>query len=630
MWLERRKLAVCSFLGSLAACGPVEDPSLFPAYDPAAVVPPPTLEASDFNPQRNLYWGDLHVHTSYSTDAYTMGVRTLPDDAYTFFKGGEIEHGAGYGIRINKPLDFAAVTDHSEYLGVVRETEPDLPLSARSLRERLLNDSRLGNTWMVVSTLTGFDLEKAIVPGWEDITQRTWREIVAAAERHNDPGRFTAFVGYEWTSMPGERNLHRNVIYRGTDVPMVPFSSVDSEDPRDLWAALDTQRAAGMDAFAIPHNGNVSDGLMYDRVMFDAQPMTASYAEQRMRNEPISEIFQVKGSSETHPMLSPEDEFAGFEIYDTVLGQSQDDARPPGGYIRDALRAGLEMSHSEGFNPYRFGVIGASDSHNASSSVEENNYHGKLPLLDGSAAIRMGTANFMPASMPGGVRWSAAGLAAVWAEENSRDSLFDAMLRKETYATSGPRIQVRFFGGWGWPAQLLDDPNWITTAQQDGVPMGGQLPRRTADTPVFALWAMRDPASANLDRIQVIKGWVDSEGQGHEQIFDVVWAGDRIPDADGRLPLVGNTVDIATASYDNRIGAAELSTLWQDPTFDPSVATFYYARVIEIPTPRWSTYDAKRLNIAAPEPTSIQERAVTSAIWYQPPQGKAISGQAPR
>ena len=351
---------------STISCSPVEDPSLFPEFNKETASPIPAKQVTDYNPQRNLYWGDLHIHTSYSTDAYTSGVRATPDDAYTFVKGGEIEHAAGYGIRLQRPLDFAAVTDHSEYLGVLRATEPDLPLNHRSLRDRLLHDGRLKNTLMLARSLLGFDLEDAIVPGWQDISRSAWSEIIATAQRHNDPGRFTTFIGYEWSSMPGERNLHRNIIYRSAEVPPLPYSSVESEDPRDLWTALEQQREQGMESFAIPHNGNVSDGLMYDSVMYDGSAMDADYAGRRMHNEPLSEIFQVKGSSETHPLLSDEDQFAGFEIYDTLLAQNQDDSRAKGSYVRDALRVGLEMSHSEGFNPYRFGVIGSSDGHNAS------------------------------------------------------------------------------------------------------------------------------------------------------------------------------------------------------------------------------------------------------------------------
>lgn len=603
----------------VAACTPVEDPSLFPEFNAATAVKPPPKEATEYNPQRNLYWGDLHIHTSYSTDAYTNGVRATPDDAYTFVKGGEIEHAAGYGIRLQRPLDFAAVTDHSEYLGILRATDPDLPLKKRGLRERLLEDGRLANSWLLAETMIGFRLKDAIVPGWQDTSRDAWQDIVETAERHNDPGRFTAFIGYEWSSMPDDRNLHRNVIYRSTKVPELPFSSVDSEDPRDLWTALEQQRAQGMDVFAIPHNGNVSDGRMYDSVMFDGRPMTEDYARRRNALEPISEIFQVKGSSETHPLLSNEDEFAGFEIYDTQLSTSQADSRAQGSYARDALRTGLEMSHSESFNPYRFGVIGSSDGHNASAPVEENNYHGKLPILDGSAGLRMGTANYFPADrMAGGMRWSAAGLAAVWAEENTRASLYDAMLRRETYATSGPRIQVRLFGGWDYPQDLLAKSDWIEHAEATGVPMGQVLPPGGSAAPSFAVWAIRDPESGNLDRIQIIKGWIDEKGKSYENIFNIVWSGQRSIDATGKLPAVGNTVNPSTASYKNSIGDEQLSAVWTDPEFDPNQEAFYYARVIEIPTPRWTTFDAMRLGIPAPEPVSLQERAVTSAIWYKP------------
>lgn len=610
-------LAAC--LLALTACSPVDDPTLFPAFDPDTAVPPQVLAATTYNPQRNLYWGDLHVHTSYSTDAYTNGVRATPDDAYTFFKGGEIEHAAGYGIRMRRPLDFAAVTDHSEYIGLLRAVDPDLPLKSRGLRERLLEDGRLMNTTVLARTMGNFSLADAVRPGWEDISRAAWRDIVDDAERHNDPGRFTAFVGYEWSSMPEERNLHRNVIYRSGKVPELPFSSIDSDDPRDLWRALESQRAKGMDVFAIPHNGNVSDGRMYESVMFDGEAMTADYAARRNANEPIQEIFQVKGSSETHPELSPDDSFAGFELYTTQLAQHQQASQPRGSYIRDALRTGLEMSHREGFNPYQFGVIGSSDGHNASSPVEEDNYHGKLPILDGSAALRMGEATFWPEeSMAGGTSWSAAGLAAVWATENTRAAVFDAMRRRETFATSGPRIAVRFFGGWGYPENLLDEADWIARAERTGVPMGAELPEKNAAAPSFAVWAMRDPDSGNLDRVQIVKGWVDASGNTSETVYDVAWSGDREPGPDGRLPAVGNTVDVAQASYTNTIGADQLATVWTDSNFDPTREAFYYARVIEIPTPRWTTFDAKVLGIEAPEPTSLQERAVTSAIWYTP------------
>jgi hypothetical protein len=615
----RRGPLLSLVLALLCACSKVEDSSLFPAFDPANAEPPPEKVLSEPNPDRNLYWGDLHIHTAFSTDAFTMGVRATPDDAYVFARGGTIGHGAGYAIRNHASLDFAAVTDHAEYLGVVRASNPDLPLSRRSLRERLLRDGPLRNTIAYLRTVIGFDLEKVAAVDVESLTSTAWREEIAAAERHNDPGRFTTFIGYEWSSMPEERNLHRNVIYRSNLVPNRPYSSLESEDPRELWRALEAQRAAGMDNLAIPHNGNVSDGRMYDRVAFDGSPIDADYAERRSRNEPLSEILQVKGSSETHPALSPQDEFAGFEIYDRLLSAEASPSRPAGSYARDALRTGIEFAHREGFNPYRFGVIGSSDSHNASSPVEEYNYHGKLPLLDGSAALRLGRATLMPEDRQLQRKWSAAGLAAVWAVENTRDALFDAMRRRETFATSGPRITVRFFGGWSFPEDLLARSDWIRTAYAQGVPMGGELLRPAGESPQFVVWAAKAPDSGNLDRVQIVKGWVDGSGHSHERIFDVAWSDARAADPEtGRVPDVGSTVDATAAAYTNAIGARELRALWRDPAFDRTRQAFYYCRVIEIPTPRWSTYDAVRLQVEPPDPVAVRERAITSAIWFIP------------
>ncbi len=606
---------------ALTACGPVEDPSLFPAYDPARAEPPPAKPAVAANPQRNLLWGDLHIHTSYSTDAYSMGVRATPDDAYLFTRGGTIAHGAGYAIRINQPLDFAAVTDHGEYLGVLRKANLGLPLETKSLRDRLLQDSPLSLTiaqGITAGRIAGGDLTVEGIEDPESISVAAWQDIQAAAERHYEPGVFTTFVAYEWTSMPNDQNLHRNVVYRGMDVPRLPFSSLDSPNPEDLWDELDRQREQGMEVFAIPHNGNVSNGLMYDSVTFDGGKIDAAYAEQRNRNEPVSEILQIKGTSDTHPLLSPEDEFANFEIMVEQLSASGDPSEPKGSYTRDALRTGIEFSHSEGFNPYRFGVIGSSDSHNASTSVEENNHHGKLPVMDGSAAIRMGLATVMPDQYQRQKRWGSAGLAAVWGQENTRESVFDAMRRKETYATSGPRIQLRFFGGWDYEADLIEDPDITEKAYAGGVPMGGELSNAANAAPSFLVWAAKDPESANLDRIQVIKGWIDEAGQSRERIYDLVASDGRELDQDGRFPPVGNTVDVKNASYSNSVGAPQLAAWWQDPEFDSAMEAFYYVRVLEIPTPRWSTYDAKTLGIDAPDPQTLQERAISSAIWYQP------------
>ena len=361
---------------------------------------------------------------------------------------------------------------------------------------------------------------------------------------------------------------------------------------------------------------------MYGSATFDGSAIDSDYAERRMRNEPLSEMFQVKGQSETHPALSAEDSFADFEIFDTILSGKIRYAEPKGGYIRDALRLGIEMSHRDGFNPYQFGVIGSSDSHNASTPAEEDNYHGKLPLFDGSAGIRLAKSVLLPEKFQLSRRWGSAGLAAVWAEENTREAIFDAMRRKETYATSGPRIAVRFFGGWNYPKDLVQSNDPVALAEKSGVPMGGRLPvAESADesAPTFAVWALKDPDSANLDRIQIIKGWVDEEGNSHETIYNVALSDQRKPDVDsGIIPAVGNTVNVETASYENSIGDVQLSVVWTDPDFNRQKPAFYYARVIEIPTPRWTTYDAATLGVSAPEPTALQERAITSAIWYEP------------
>jgi len=609
-------LLLCAF-----ACSDIDDPSLDPVTDSRFDLPAPPLRDLGRDPARNVFFGDLHIHTSFSYDAYTFGTRALPDDAYVHAKGGTIDHAIGYPIRASRPLDFAAVTDHVEYLGIARALGEANPAAA-SLREVLETRSRLKITWHFLEKAffqvgTAARRESAFGGGDRQDSARAWREIIAAAQRHDDPGRFTTFIAYEWTSMPGDQNLHRNVVYAADRVPDFPFSSLDSDDPEHLWRALDAQRVNGMDALAIPHNGNVSNGKMYDRVTLDGSPLSSPYSEARMRNEPISEILQVKGQSEAHPQLSPEDEFADFELFEQVLSANATRSEPRGSYARDALRAGLELSARDGFNPYRFGFIGSSDSHNASSSVEEDDYHGKLPLLDGTVGIRLGATLLLPKGQQRGLRWSAAGLAGIWAEENTRPDLFAAMRRKETYATSGPRIAVRFFGGWSYEAELLEDADFVRRAYAAGVPMGGTLdPEGASDTPRFLVAATKDPLSAHLDRIQIIKGWIDTTGYSHERIYDVAASDARRPDpVTHRVAPVGTTVDVEAATYENRIGAAELTAFWTDPDFDAAQEAFYYARVLEIPTPRWSTYDARAAGVAAPEPATIQERAITSAIW---------------
>ncbi|MEM7411377.1 MAG: DUF3604 domain-containing protein [Myxococcota bacterium] len=624
-----RSLALgLSMLSGLAsaqlACGSYDDPTLDVAFDPATVAPPPERPVVEADPHRNLLWGDLHIHTALSYDAFTMGVRALPDDAYHYMKGGTIEHALGYPIRAQRPLDFGAVTDHSEYLGVARHQADGGQAESDALREVVRSGSPLRMTWhfgrIVFSQMSSREKRHAAFggAGMEEVSRSAWQSVVEAAERHNDPGRFTSFIAYEWSSMPEARNLHRNVVYRSNQVPDYPYSSLDSENPEDLWQALDAQRADGMPVLAIPHNSNVSDGRMFEATKFAGEPFDAAYAEMRGRNEPIVEIFQIKGTSETHPDLSPEDTFADFELMTTVMSADSPPSQPKGSYARDALRTGLGFAHREGWNPFRFGVIGSSDSHNASFSVEEDNYHGKLPLMDGSPAQRVGEASILPYERIPWRVYGAAGLVAVWAEANTRPSVFDAMQRKETYATSGPRMSVRFFAGWDYPGDLLRG-DWLETAYREGVPMGGTLDAKQDTSPTFVVVALKDPVGAHLDRAQIIKAWVDADGKTHERIYDVAASDGRLESpTDGGIAPVGNTVNVDEASYTNEIGAPQLTAMWQDPDFDPAEEALYYARVIEIPTPRHTTYAAALLGVNAPAPKSLQERAVTSAIWVTP------------
>ena len=615
-----RARIACVFSIIALACESPEDPTLFPVYDEAEATAPPAKDTVPASTERSVFFGDLHIHTSLSLDAYNFGVRALPEDAYRFAKGGTIEHAVGYPIQLREPLDFAAVTDHAEYLGMLRELEPESALTPEKFRETLLSRSRLSQTTLWIQTLRSLVRPKDAGRGDPVIMRNAWQTIIDAAEQANDPGRFTAFVAYEWSSFVGDSNLHRNVIYRSNAAPGLPFSANDSQDPEDLWQALAEQNERGMAAIAIPHNMNLSDGRMYETTTFDGGPLDADYVARRTRWEPIQEIFQVKGASETHPLLSSEDEFAAFEIHDTVMSATGDQSQPEGSYIRDALRTGLELHVAKGFDPFDFGVIGSSDGHNASAPVEEDRYHGKLPLIDGSAALRLGEATWLPEKANQALRYGSGGLAAIWAEENTRPSLFDAMRRRETYATSGTRITLRMFGGWDFPLDLTERADGVALADAAGVPMGGKLPSATDDgRPTLAVWALKDPGGANLDRIQIVKLWVDASGQSFERIYDAAASDGRQPDpVTHRVQALASTVDVKNARYMNSVGTNELSVVWRDPYFDPAHATRYYARVLEIATPRWSTYDAKALGVPAPEPAEIKERAVSSAISYLP------------
>jgi len=435
---------------------------------------------------------------------------------------------------------------------------------------------------------------------------------------------FTTFVAYEWSSQPGGSNLHRNVIYRGgaEQVPERPYSSLDSENSEDLLNELRKQNEQGMAVLAIPHNGNLSNGKMYGKEDFNGEPMSEDYGRLRAALEPVSEIFQVKGSSETHPILSNQDEFANFEIFESNMSAFGEVAPPQGSYARDALRMGMEMFHDEGFNPYKFGVIGSSDGHNSSSPIDEDKFHGKLPMMDGAASLRMNTALWVTDDLNRARGWGSGGLAAVWATQNTREALFDAINQKETYATSGTRIKLRFFAAEKFEGIETEmdfrDEAVLQLAYEQGVPMGADFLKEKPSQLQFLVWAEKDEDHANLDRIQIIKLWLDEQGLSHEKVFDVALSDTRVVDEQGKVAAVGNTVDVSKATYSNTIGDEYLQALWQDPEFNPEQDATYYARVLEIPTPRWSTYDALTLGIDTIKPESIQERAVSSAIWYQP------------
>jgi len=472
--------------------------------------------------------------------------------------------------------------------------------------------------------LSGPPIKELMSP---EIAHTVWENNIALANAANEPGKFTAFCSYEWTSMPNNMNLHRNVFFKDcAHVPPMPFSALDSTDPTDLWAWMDGQRRAGNELLAISHNANLSDGRMYPTdVDLHGRPIDRIYAESRMRNEPLIEIKQVKGQSETHPLLSPTDEFANFEIFAFLIGIPP--GRIPhvvGSYTRQALKDGLSLQDTKGFNPYKFGFGAASDSHSTGVPYRQDNFFGPHALVDGTIEARM--SGRLGAGMDPRLEGTA-GLTGVWAEENTRESIFNAMQRKETFAVSGPHIQVRFFGGWQYGARVAAQKDWVRIAYDNGVPMGGDLlpmpalgPLGTPPAPSFVLWAVKDPTSGNLDRIQIVKGWTKS-GQSFEKVFDVAWAGDRKPDKwTGVVPPIASTVDIEKGTYANNIGAVELRTVWTDPEFDPSVPAFYYARVLEIPTPRWTTIQAAQLGIAPPDvaPPTVQERAWSSPIWYTP------------
>ncbi len=582
----------------------------------------------------NVYWGDTHVHTYLSGDAFGMGTRTTPDEAYRFAKGETIRATGGGEARLRRPLDFLMVSDHAENLGVAPRLatgDADVLKTADSQRHfEVLSGTPAVSDVLGAKSLEEYNdgsqaLGMAKTPRGDygiddDFRLDVWRSVVAIAEKHNDPGRFTTFVGYEYSSS-SPTMLHRNVMFAGAPEHTMsrrPFSAYDSSNPEDLWAHLERYREeTGSDAISIPHNSNLSRGNMFGTVDYEGKPLTRDYARIRSSIEPIVEVTQIKGDSETLASLSPDDEFAEHETWGNFsASKGMASELPPEelakrSYVRSALKTGLGFATELGANPYKFGMIGSTDSHTGLATADEDNFWGKMGANEPNPWRRMTQAIY-----------ASAGYAAVWATENTRDAIFAAMKRREVYATTGPRITLRFFGGWDYEGDDALSPNLAETGYRKGVPMGGDLvlPSESA-APSFLLRAVKDPDGANLDRVQVIKGWRDANGELHEKVYDVAWSGDRTMTDDGKLPPVGSTVDVEAASYLNSIGSPALATTWTDPDFDRSEAAFYYVRVIQIPTPRWTTYDASFYGAEEfkQTPTAvIQERAYSSPIWYTP------------
>ncbi len=595
--------------------------------------------ASDYSPYidrtglEKVYWGDTHLHTQYSTDAGMIGTSLKPEDAYRFAMGQEVTTSTGLQARLSRPLDFLVVSDHAESLGLPIAIEESMPaLLANPWGRKVYDLEQQGDgyagffMWAMDGMLPGKDPMNE-----PQINNNIWQRQVKAADQFNNPGYFTALIGYEWTTTKNAKNLHRVVIFKDDASKagkIIPFSSFDSTDPEDLWSFLEKyEEDTGGQVFAIPHNGNLSNGLMFAPLRQNGQAMDEDYARRRARWEPLTEVTQIKGDGEAHPWLSPKDEFADFGTWDKgdIGGQ---DAKTNDmleyEYGRPALKNGLKFEASLGTNPFKFGMIGASDSHTGLAGTREENYYGKFSK-----------------SEPAPGRWKefivqsrtddalsllayeelASGLAGVWARENTREALFDAMEKREVYSTTGSRIVVRMFGGWDYQKNDVDQSNMARIGYSKGVPMGGDLtPRPDKRSPVFMIAASKDPDGANLDRIQIIKGWLDEDGSTQEQIFNIALSDGRKVNRKGKVKPVGNTVNIAQASYTNDIGAPELRTVWTDPDFRPSQRAFYYARVLEIPTPAWQAYDAKTFGDQMPGSVemSIQDRAYTSPIWYTP------------
>ncbi len=589
-----------------------------------------------------LLWGDTHLHTALSVDAGLFGARLGLDDAYRFARGEQVMASSGQPAKLGRPLDWLVIADHSDAMGFFNDLAAGNPNilkfeQAKPWYEGLQKGGE-------ASAAAALDLITTFAQGTIDLemlaeyspggrTYRSiWDKVIDSAERFNEPGKFTALIGFEWTSLVAGNNLHRNVIFRdgadkvGQVVPYTTQAPIGSTDPLDLYKWLDSYEAkTGGSALALAHNGNLSNGIMFPvDAQYTGKAIDEAYVKQRAKWEPMYEATQIKGDGETHPYLSPDDQFADYETWDAGnldLTQAKTNDMLQYEYARSALKNGLLLEKRLGTNPYKFGMVGSTDSHTALAAVEEDNFFGKATNAEPKPErmlhpfVKTENGTFQ------GYQLVSSGYAAVWAHENTRASIWDAMARKEVYGTTGPRMMVRFFGGWDYTDQDLNSRQPAFRGYEKGVPMGADLPAHEGSgAPTFMVYALRDPIGANLDRIQIVKGWLDKDGKTHEKVYDVAWSSGREPDANGNLPPVGNTVDVANANWINTIGASELGTVWTDPDFDPEQSAFYYARVLEIPTPRWVVYDAFRFGVEIPDgaETTGQERAYTSPIWYSP------------
>ena len=589
-----------------------------------------------------VFWGDTHLHTGLSVDAGLFGARLGPDEAYRFARGEQVMASSGQPARLGRPLDWLVIADHSDAMGFFLDLaagNPDILKfdQARGWYDGLMKggDASTEAALDLITTFAQGSIDANMMaeysPGGKTYAS-IWQKVIDAAERFNDPGEFTTLIGFEWTSLVSGDNLHRNVIFRdgadkaGQVVPATTQAPVGSTDPLFLYEYLENYEAkTGGSALALAHNGNLSNGIMFpvDK-QYTGRKLDAFYVESRARWEPLYEVTQIKGDGETHPFLSPDDAFADYETWDAGnldLSQAKTEDMLQYEYAREALKNGLLLEKKFGTNPYKFGMVGSTDSHTALSAVEEDNFFGKATNVEPKPGRMEHPFTATEYGAFEGYELVASGYTAVWARENTRTAIWDAMKRKEVYGTTGPRMTVRFFGGWGFTEDDLNSRTPAFRGYEKGVPMGGDLTGKDKDgPPTFMVYALRDPVGANLDRIQIIKGWLDKKGKTHEKVYDVAWSAGREPDANGVLPPVGNTVDIAAANWTNTIGASELGAVWTDPDFDPKQNAFYYARVLEIPTPRWVVYDAFRYGVELPEGAELtgQERAYTSPIWYTP------------